>query len=83
MAMQGRSGKGLARVVRGIADGLRPEAERRLRVCWSDDADAPEPGPGVIALEWGDLETEGKAGYFAPDIEGPDWMEKRRQRFGG
>lgn len=53
MEQQEKSHRGLGRVLRGIADGLRPPARLQFRVLWPDDPDAPkEPGPGVIVLKW-------------------------------
>jgi hypothetical protein len=53
------------------------EGKGRIILHWADDEEDIEPGVPRIQLTWGD-----EPGYYAPDIEGPDWMEQRRQHFG-
>ena len=62
-------------IARDLGRALEGE---QVRVFWPEDPGAPEPGPGVIVLRWEGQETP----YYAPDIEGPDWLEQRRRRFG-
>jgi len=59
-----------------LAEALDPE--QQVEVFWSHDPGAPPPGPGVVTLRWLD-----KTDYNAAEVEGPDWMEKRRARFSG